>query len=109
MQKTFAEMIEAAGGKVTERPGERRAQSDDRRRQRESRDRRHPHEREGGGWRDRSASASSGIARMCSSPMAASSSSNPYKNPTLTILALAWRQAEHLLAEMKRGSLPAPA
>ena len=35
--------------------------------------------------------------------------SNPYKNPTLTILALAWRQADHLLAEMKRGSLPVPA
>jgi choline dehydrogenase-like flavoprotein len=35
--------------------------------------------------------------------------SNPYKNPTLTILALAWRQAEHVMAEMKRGSLPAPA
>jgi choline dehydrogenase-like flavoprotein len=34
--------------------------------------------------------------------------SNPYKNPTNTILALAWRQAEHLLAEMKRGGLPAP-
>jgi choline dehydrogenase-like flavoprotein len=35
--------------------------------------------------------------------------SNPYKNPTLTILALAWRQAEHLLAEMKKGTLPTPA
>jgi choline dehydrogenase-like flavoprotein len=35
--------------------------------------------------------------------------SNPYKNPTLTILALAWRQAEHVLAEMKKGSLPTPA
>jgi choline dehydrogenase-like flavoprotein len=31
--------------------------------------------------------------------------SNPYKNPTLTILALAWRQSEHLLSEMKRGGL----
>lgn len=35
--------------------------------------------------------------------------SGPYKNPTLTILALAWRQAEHLIAEMKSGSLSAPA
>jgi choline dehydrogenase-like flavoprotein len=35
--------------------------------------------------------------------------SGPYKNPTLTILALAWRQADHLVAAMKDGSLPAPA
>lgn len=35
--------------------------------------------------------------------------SNPYTNPTLTIRALAWRQAGHLLAQMKAGSLPAPA
>ncbi len=35
--------------------------------------------------------------------------SNPYKNPTLTILALAWRQAEHVIGLMKSGSLPAPA
>jgi hypothetical protein len=28
---------------------------------------------------------------------------------TLTILALAWRQADHLLAEMKAGKLPVPA
>ncbi len=27
------------------------------------------------------------------------------KNPTITILALAWRSAEHLLAEMKRGNI----
>jgi hypothetical protein len=35
--------------------------------------------------------------------------SNPYKNPTLTILALAWRQAEHVIGLMKGGSLSAPA
>ncbi|HVU16261.1 MAG TPA: GMC family oxidoreductase [Candidatus Didemnitutus sp.] len=29
--------------------------------------------------------------------------SNADKNPTLTIMALAWRAADHLLAEMKRG------
>ena len=31
--------------------------------------------------------------------------SNPYKNPTLTILALAWRACDHLMAEMKKGNL----
>jgi hypothetical protein len=31
--------------------------------------------------------------------------SNPDKNPTLTILALAFRAADHLMAEMKRRSL----
>ena len=33
--------------------------------------------------------------------------SNPYKNPTLTILALAWRGCEKLLAESKAGFSPA--
>jgi len=27
------------------------------------------------------------------------------KNPTLTIMALAWRAADHIVAEMKRGAL----
>jgi len=27
------------------------------------------------------------------------------KNPTLTIMALAWRTADHLLDEMKKGNL----
>jgi choline dehydrogenase-like flavoprotein len=31
--------------------------------------------------------------------------SNPYKNPTLTILALAWRACDYLLGEMKRGNI----
>ena len=31
--------------------------------------------------------------------------SNPYKNPTLTILALAWRACDYALAEMKKGNL----
>lgn len=30
--------------------------------------------------------------------------SNADKNPTITIIALAWRAGEHMLAEMKRGS-----
>ena len=31
--------------------------------------------------------------------------SNADKNPTLTILALAWRAADHLVAELRRGNL----
>lgn len=31
--------------------------------------------------------------------------SNPDKNPTLTILALAWRGSEYLMEEMKRGNI----
>ena len=30
--------------------------------------------------------------------------SSPDKNPTITIMALAWRAGEHMLAEMKRGA-----
>lgn len=31
--------------------------------------------------------------------------SNADKNPTLTIMALSWRMADHILDEMKRGNL----
>jgi choline dehydrogenase-like flavoprotein len=31
--------------------------------------------------------------------------SNSDKNPTLTIMALAWRAADRIVAEMKRGNL----
>ncbi len=31
--------------------------------------------------------------------------SNPYKNPTMTIMALAWRACDHLMAEMKKGAV----
>ena len=31
--------------------------------------------------------------------------SNPYKNPTLTILALAWRACDYAMAEMKKGNI----
>jgi len=31
--------------------------------------------------------------------------SNADKNPTLTIMALAWRASDHLVAEMKKGNL----
>ena len=30
--------------------------------------------------------------------------SNADKNPTLTIMALAWRTADHLLEEMRQGN-----
>ena len=30
---------------------------------------------------------------------------NPDKNPTLTILALAWRSSEYLMQEMKSGNI----
>ena len=30
---------------------------------------------------------------------------NADKNPTLTIMALAWRTSDHILAELKKGSL----
>jgi choline dehydrogenase-like flavoprotein len=36
---------------------------------------------------------------------AAAFASNPDKNPTLTILALAWRAADHLASALKRGDL----
>jgi choline dehydrogenase-like flavoprotein len=31
--------------------------------------------------------------------------SNADKNPTLTILALAWRTCDHIVAELKRGNV----
>ncbi len=31
--------------------------------------------------------------------------SNPYKNPTLTILALTWRSCDHLIEEFRKGNL----
>ncbi len=31
--------------------------------------------------------------------------SNPYKNPTLTILALTWRSCDRLIEEMKKGNV----
>jgi choline dehydrogenase-like flavoprotein len=35
--------------------------------------------------------------------------SNPFKNPTLTIMALAWRGCERLMTGIKDGSIAAPA
>ena len=36
---------------------------------------------------------------------AATFCSNPDKNPTLTIMALAWRMSDHLMSEFKKGNL----
>jgi choline dehydrogenase-like flavoprotein len=36
---------------------------------------------------------------------ASSFCSNPDKNPTLTIMALAWRASDHLVEEMRKGNL----
>jgi choline dehydrogenase-like flavoprotein len=103
MQKTFAELITAAGGKPNPAAADPRATMTT------------------GG----SVNHEIGVTRMSAKPADGVTDSfgklwdcpnvlvadggtfvsNPYKNPTLTILALAWRQSEHVLAEMKRGGL----
>ena len=102
MQKTFAEMIEGAGGVVGRKP--------------------EPHQRMTAGG---SVNHEMGVARMSARPEdgvtnsfgqlwdspnvmvadAAVFASSPYKNPTITILALAWRGCEHLFEEVKAGNL----
>ena len=107
-QKTFANLIEAAGG-IVDRPPEkdgRKAMT-------------------AGG----SVNHEMGVARMSARPAdgvtnpmsrlwdcpnvlvadGAVFASSPFKNPTLTIMALAWRACDDLLAGMKDGSIPAPA
>jgi choline dehydrogenase-like flavoprotein len=106
-QRTFAEMIEAAGGIVSGSPAKdgRKAMTT-------------------GG----SVNHEIGVTRMSARPEDGVTNewcqlwdcpnvmvvdggvfvSNPYKNPTLTILALAWRACDHLLSEAKRGDLPSP-
>ncbi len=108
MQKTFADLIESAGGKVSGGPVKdpRKAMTT------------------GGsvnheiGVTRMSARSEDGVTNGygqvwdCPNVLVADGGvfvSNPYKNPTLTILALAWRQADHLLAEMKAGNVAAPA
>ncbi len=102
MQKTFAEMIEAAGGEVGRRP--------------------QPHQRMTAGG---SVNHEMGVARMsakaedgvtnpwgqlwdCPNVMVADAAvfaSSPFKNPTITILALAWRGSEHLFDEVRKGNI----
>ncbi|MGV3533478.1 MAG: GMC family oxidoreductase, partial [Chthoniobacteraceae bacterium] len=108
MQKTFAEMIEASGGQVSGSPAK--------------------DPRKGAMTAGGSVNHELGVTRMSAKPADGVTNpygqvwdcpnvlvadggvfvSNPYKNPTITILALAWRQAEHLLAEMKKGNLAVP-
>jgi choline dehydrogenase-like flavoprotein len=108
MQKTFAELLEASGGVAS-----------------------HPPETDalkaitaGGsvnhelGTTRMSARAEDGVTNSygqlwdCQNVFVADGGvfvSNPYKNPTLTILALAWRACDYLMAEMKKGNIAAPA
>jgi choline dehydrogenase-like flavoprotein len=102
MQVRFAEMIEAAGGVIEKRPA--------------------AHQRMTAGG---SVNHEMGVARMsakaedgvtdgygrlwdCPNVMVADGAvfcSNPFKNPTISILALAWRGCEHLLEEVRKGNL----
>jgi len=100
MQQTFAEIIEASGGKVSKPPEKDGAKAIT----------------AGGsvnhelGVTRMSARAEEGVTDSfgrlwdCPNVVVADGGvfvSNPFKNPTLTILALAWRACDHLLAEMK--------
>ncbi len=107
-QQDFAEMIEAAGGKVSRPPETDGAKA-----------------MTAGG----SVNHEMGVTRMSAKPEDGVTNahgqlwdcpnvivadggvfvSNPYKNPTITILALAWRACDHLLEEMKKGNVAAPA
>ncbi len=101
MQNTFAEMLEAMGGKASPKSGRDAIQ------------------------RPGESIHEVGAARMGDKPSnsvtnqygqtwevknlflmdGATLPSNPDKNPTLTILALAWRNSEWLMEEMKRGNI----
>jgi choline dehydrogenase-like flavoprotein len=102
MQRTFAEMIEAAGGRVSRPPEKegRKAMT------------------AGGsvnhelGVTRMSARAEDGVTNPhgqlwdCPNVLVADGgvfASNPYKNPTLTIMALAWRGCEQLMQEVRAG------
>ena len=100
MQQTFAEMIEAAGGKVAKPP-----EKDGRKAMTTGGSVNHEI-----GVTRMSAKPEDGVTNPfgmlwdCPNVMVADGGvfvSNPYKNPTLTILALAWRGCEKLRQEMK--------
>lgn len=106
-QRTFAEIIEGAGGILSKPP-----ETDGRK------------VMATGG----SVNHEMGVARMSATPQegvtngwnqvwdcpnvivadGAAFVSNPFKNPTHTILALAWRACDHLLKGVKDGSIPTP-
>jgi choline dehydrogenase-like flavoprotein len=107
MDKTFADIITAMGGKVTGRgPARRRISPDS------------PIEKGGriihevGGAIMGSDPKKSVTNQWCQTwdvpnlylTDGACFPSNADKNPTITILALAWRAGEHMLAEMKKGN-----
>jgi choline dehydrogenase-like flavoprotein len=104
MRRTFADLIEAMGGKPTDDPG------------------RDPLEviRPGGNVKHEVGGALMGDdpGKSVSTPFCrawdvknlffadgAPFCSNADKNPTLTIMALAWRTADHVLEEMQRGNI----
>ncbi len=101
MQQTFAEMLESMGGKPKRLSGKDAIKK--------------PGEiiHEVGGARMGDQAASSVTNQYCQTwdvknlflMDGAVMPSNPDKNPTLTILALAWRSSEYLMEEMKRGNL----
>lgn len=104
MQKTFAEMIEGAGGIVSKAP-----ESDGRKAMTAGGSVNHEM-----GVARMSASAKDGVTNPwgqlwdCPNVMVADGAvfcSNPFKNPTISILALAWRGCEHLFDEVKKGNL----
>jgi choline dehydrogenase-like flavoprotein len=108
MQQTFAEIIESAGGKVSKQPLK---------------------DASGVMTAGGSVNHEMGVTRMSAKPEDGVTNpfsqvwdcpnvvvadagvfvSSPYKNPTLTIMALAMRACEKLQAGMKDGSIPAPA
>lgn len=107
MAQTFRDIITAMGGKVLGPSGSRRRISED---QMIEKGGRVIHEL--GGARMGKDPLKSVTNQWCQTwdvpnlylTDGASFVSSPDKNPTVTIMALAWRAAEHLLAEMKKGS-----
>ena len=104
MQKTFAEMIEGAGGIVSKAP-----ETDGRKAMTAGGSVNHEM-----GVARMSATAKDGVTNPwgqlwdCPNVMVADGAvfcSNPFKNPTISILALAWRGCEHLFDEVKKGNL----
>ncbi len=104
MQRTFAEVITAMGGKPARAP-------DPTGRRSISRGGSIVHEVGGAMMGERATvSVTNRFSQIWDAPNiivadGASFCSNAYKNPTLTIMALAWRAADYAMAEMKRGNL----